>query len=300
MVGKTLRGYEITEKIRDGSVGTVWKARNPKGEVVAVKQISAKNARIPHKLKEFQREAALTRSLRHPQIIRVYEYVNLEPQPFFSMEYFESESLKHAIAYLPERLYKKEFHILRLVAEALEYLHAQGIVHKDVKPENVLVSEDAEVRLIDFSLAKTKWDRMLQFGKKVEGTPLYMAPEQLRGEKCDPRTDIYSFGTLAYELLARNAPFMAPDQDQIIQKQLKERPAPLMSHVPTISPEVNAFIFQMLEKDPDKRIPDMKFVLKHLSNWDDKDTSVRIRQVAPLPKKQVAPLPKKQAAPPPP
>jgi serine/threonine-protein kinase len=284
MVGKILRGYEITEKIRDGSVGTVWKAHNPKGELVAVKQISAKNARVPHKLKEFAREAALTRSLRHPQIIRVHEYVNVQPQPFFSMEYFESESLKYTIASLPDRLYKKEFYVLRMLAEALEYLHAQGIVHKDIKPENVLVSESAEVRLIDFSLAKTKWDRRLQFGKKVEGTPLYMAPEQLRGEKCDPRTDIYSFGTLAYELLTRSAPFMAPDQDQIIQKQLKERPASLMSHVATISPEVNAFIFQMLEKDPGKRIPDMKFVLQHLSNWESKETSVRLRQVAPLPK----------------
>jgi len=293
MVGKILRGYEITEKIRDGSVGTVWKARNPKGELVAIKQISAKNARVPHKLKEFAREAALTRSLRHPQIIRVHEYINVEPQPFFSMEYFESESLKYTIASLPDRLHKKEFYVLRMLAEALEFLHAQGIVHKDIKPENVLVSESAEVRLIDFSLAKTKWDRMLQFGKKIEGTPLYMAPEQLRGEKCDPRTDIYSFGTLAYELLTRSAPFMAPDQDQIIQKQLKERPASLMSHVATISPEVNAFIFQMLEKDPEKRIPDMKFVLKHLSNWENKKTSVRIRQVAPLPKGEGTPKPPK-------
>jgi serine/threonine protein kinase len=296
MVGKTLRGYHFTEKIRDGSVGTVWKARGPKGDIVALKQISAKNARIPHKLQEFKREAALTRTLRHPQIIQVHEYVDIQPQPFFTMEYFRSESLKHTIAHLPDRLFRKEFKVLREIAEALAFIHVQGIVHKDVKPENVLVSETCEVRLIDFSLAKTKWDRRLQFGKKVEGTPLYMAPEQLRGERCDARTDIYSFGTLAYELMTRNAPFMAPDQDRIIHMQLNERPAPLASHIKSVSPELNALIFQMLEKDPNKRIPDMKIVLQHLSNWEQKETAVRVKQVAPLPKRDEGESPREQLA----
>src|SRR5690349_6455564 len=98
MIGKNVRGYQVTEKIRDGSVGTVWKARDPKGKTVALKQISLKNARLPHKLKEFEREAVLSRSLEHAQIIRVYDYVKAPPQPFFVMEYFESESLKHTIA----------------------------------------------------------------------------------------------------------------------------------------------------------------------------------------------------------
>ena len=284
-IGKTVEGYQVTAKIRDGSVGTVWKALNPKGKTVALKQISFRNAQLPRKLKEFKREAALTRSLEHPQIIRVYDYVKAKPQPFFVMEYFECESLKHTIAYLPERIYRKEFQILRKLGDALAYLHGREILHKDVKPENVLVSKGGEIRLIDFSLAKTKWDRRLQFGKKVEGTPLYMAPEQIRGEKCDPRTDIYSFGALAYELLSRTAPFLAPTQDEIVRKQLEEMPAPLMTHVPSASPELNAFIFQMLDKDPEKRIPEMKFVLEHLTRWELEDTSVRLNQVAPLPGK---------------
>jgi eukaryotic-like serine/threonine-protein kinase len=281
VIGKTVHGYQVTAKIRDGSVGTVWKALNPEGETVALKQISLKNARLPHKLKEFEREAVLSRSLEHPQIIRVYDYVKASPQPFFVMEYFESESLKHVIACLPEWIYRKEFQILRKLGDALAYLHGREILHKDVKPENVLVSRDGEIRLIDFSLAKTKWDRRLQFGKKVEGTPLYMAPEQIRGEKCDARTDIYSFGALTYELLSRTAPFLAPTQDAIIRKQLEELPAPLMTHVASASPELNALIFQMLDKDPERRIPEMKFVLEHLARWELEDTSVRLNQVAP-------------------
>jgi serine/threonine protein kinase len=282
MIGKTVQGYQVTAKIRDGSVGTVWKARNPKGKTVALKQLSIRNAQIPRKLKEFEREASLTRSLEHPQIIRVYDYVNARPQPFFVMEYFESESLKHTIACLPERIYRKEFQILVKLASALAYLHGREVIHKDVKPENVLVSKQGEIRLIDFSLAKTKWDRRLQFGKRVEGTPLYMAPEQIRGERCDHRTDIYSFGALAYELLSRTAPFFAPTQDAIIRKQLEELPAPLMTHVASASPDLNALIFQMLDKDPEKRIPEMKLVLEHLTRWEQEDSSVRLNQVAPL------------------
>ena len=282
MIGKTVQGYQVTAKIRDGSVGTVWKALDPKGEIVALKQLSFRKAQEPRKLREFKREATLTRSLDHPQIIQIFDYAKVKPQPFFVMEYFESESLKQAIACLPERIYQKEFQILRELADALAYLHGLGIVHKDVKPENVLVNREGEIRLIDFSIAKTKWDRRLQLGKKVEGTPLYMAPEQIRGERCDPRTDIYSFGVLAYEILSRTSPFLAPTQDAIIRKQLEDLPAPLMNHVPSASPDLNALIFQMLEKDPEKRIPDMKVVLKHLTRWEQEDTSVRLQQVPPL------------------
>jgi serine/threonine protein kinase len=285
VIGKTVQGYKVTAKIRDGSVGTVWRAVDPNGETVALKQLSFKHAKIPRKLKAFEHEAALTRSLEHSQIIQIFEYVNAQPQPFFVMEYFESESLKYAIACLPERIYRKEFQILRSLADALAYLHGREILHKDVKPENVLVNKEGEIRLIDFSLAKTKWDRRLQFGKKIEGTPLYMAPEQIRGERCDFRTDIYSFGVLAYELLTRTAPFLAPTQDAIIRKQLEDLPAPLMTHVPSASPELNAVIFQMIEKDPVKRIPDMKVVLDHLTRWEQEDTSVRLKQVAPLGRK---------------
>ena len=285
MIGKTVQGYKVTAKIRDGSVGTVWKAIDSKGEAVALKQLSIKNSQVPRKLKAFEHEADLTKSLDHPQIIQVFEYVKAQPQPFFVMEYFESESLKQTIACLPERIHQKEFQILRSLADALAYLHRREILHKDVKPENVLVSREGEIRLIDFSLAKTKWDRRLQFGKKVEGTPLYMAPEQIRGEKCDHRTDIYSFGVLAYELLTRTAPFLAPTQDAIIRMQLEDLPPPLMTHVPSASPELNALIFQMIEKDPEKRIPEMKVVLEHLTRWEQKDPSVRLKQVAPLGRK---------------
>jgi len=211
MAPLSLKGYLVQDKIKDGSVGTVWRATNSRDQVFALKQIALDNARVAAKVRQFKKEATLTQELQHPNIIKVFEYVDAKPQPFFVMEYFDSENLKFSMAQLPGRVHKKEFQILMQVAGALDFVHAKGIVHKDIKPENVLVNERSEARLIDFSLASTKWDRLLQFGKKVEGTPMYMAPEQIRGDKCDARTDLYSFGAMMYELLTKRPPFMAHD-----------------------------------------------------------------------------------------
>ena len=186
MSGTSLKGYLLQEKIRDGSVGTVWRATDSKQQVVAIKQMSPAAAADPDKVKAFEKEASLTQKLAHKSIIRVVEMLDCSP-PAFVMEYFESENLKYALWNMPQRIVKHEFRILRQVADALAFVHSQGVVHKDIKPENVLVNAKQEVRLIDFSLAQTKMDRILQFSRRIEGTPLYMAPEQIRGEKCDPR-----------------------------------------------------------------------------------------------------------------
>jgi serine/threonine protein kinase len=275
----SIKGYRIFEKIKDGSIGTVWKGQNKQGETFAIKQISSKLARDSAKIRLFKKEAELTKSLSHPNIIKVHEYVEAQPQPFFVMEYFESENLKWSMAHAPERLHKKEFQILMGVADALSFVHTKGVVHKDIKPENVLISPKSDVRLIDFSLAQSKWDRFLQFGKKVEGTPMYMAPEQIRGEKCDARTDIYSFGAMMYELLTKHPPFMEVDTQKLLQRHLKDLPATMRKFVPTIEPELDSFVLRLLEKKPDDRFANMNLVMQQLSRWLKQDTVVRLRQV---------------------
>lgn len=258
-----MNGYRIIHKIKDGSIGTVWLAANRRNEDVALKQISPEKAALPRKIRAFRKEAELTKSLDHPHIIRVHEYVDVRPQPFFTMEYFDSENLKYAIARQPERVSGREFRILAQVADALAYVHSLGIIHKDLKPENVLLSAAGEIRLIDFSLAQTKWDRWLQFGRRVEGTPMYMAPEQRRGERCDARTDIYAFGLLAYEVIAKRMP-----------KHERETPSPVCP-----SPALNGFILRMLEKRPEKRYPDMAAVQYELHKWMKRDSTILRKQV---------------------
>ncbi len=281
MIGQILKGYQIVEKIKDGSVGTVWKAVNSKGQVFALKILAEALLARPDKVRQFKKEATLTAELTHRGIIKVFEYVARGRQPFFAMEYFESENLKYSMWHLPRRVYKYEFHLMREIAEALEFIHRRGVIHKDVKPENVLVSARADARLIDFSLARTKWDRFLQLGRRVEGTPLYMAPEQIRGERCDPRTDQYSFGVMVYELLTKRPPFLGTSQQNLFNKHLSEPAAPLRTHVKTLSPELEAIVLRMLEKKPANRFPDMTTVIYELSRWEKKDTVIRLRQVEP-------------------
>ena len=281
MTGTSLKGYLLQEKIRDGSVGTVWRATDAKQQVVAIKQMSAAAAADPEKIKAFEKEASLTQKLAHKSIIKVVEMLDCSP-PAFVMEYFESENLKYTLWNMPQRIVKHEFRILRQVADALAFVHSQGVVHKDIKPENVLVNAKQEARLIDFSLAQTKMDRMLQFSRRVEGTPLYMAPEQIRGEKCDARADVYSFGVMTFEILTRRPPFIGTTHQAIADKHLKE-PAPSMrSFVPTLDSALDAIVLKMLSKKKEDRWDSMTVVLYELSKWEKKDTVVRIRQLGPI------------------
>jgi serine/threonine protein kinase len=281
MIGQILKGYQIVEQIKEGSVGTVWKATNSKGQVFAVKQISQKNAARPEKVHQFKKEATLTAKLQHKNIIKVIGYLDVQPLPAFVMEFFDSENLKYAMWYMPERVFKYEFRLLRQVAEALDYIHSQGIIHKDLKPENVLINARSDIRLIDFSLGQSKMDRFLQFGRRVEGTPLYMAPEQIQGLKCDARTDIYSFGVMMYELLTKRPPFLGTTEQNIFEKHVKEPPQPMRSHVKTISPDLDAMVLKMLSKRREDRFQDMTSLIYEMSKWEKKDTVIRLRQVEP-------------------
>jgi len=284
MIGKHLQGYLVIEKIKEGSIGPVWRVRDSRQNTLAVKQMSAANAADPDKVKRFEKEATLTQKLAHPHIIKVLDVLDTTP-PAFVMEFFDSENLKYALWNASERVVKHEFRILRQVAEALDFVHSQGVVHKDIKPENVLVNTRQEAKLIDFSLAQSKMDRLFQFSKRVEGTPLYMAPEQIRGEKCDARTDVYGFGVMTYELLTRRPPFLGTSQQAILDKHLKEAPPPMRTWVPTLSADLDALVLRMLAKKREDRWPDMKAVLYEMAKWEKKDTVVRVRQLGPLPDK---------------
>ncbi len=287
LIGSVVGGYQVLGKIKEGSVGTVWRARDARGREVAIKQLAEGHALDSRRRRLFEREARITAKFDHRNIIRVYEYVSEGPQPFFAMEYFDSENLKYCMGRLPERVDGREFAILAQVARALAFIHARGVVHRDVKPENVLVNKDSEVRLIDFSLAQTRLDRWLQFGRRVEGTPQYMAPEQVRGGRCDERSDVYSFGVMVYELLTKKPPLAAASQQALLEKHLRETPPPMRTHVPTMSPDLDAFVLGMLSKDPARRPPHMAVVLAEMARWERKNSVVRRRQAVRRPKSEL-------------
>jgi serine/threonine-protein kinase len=142
------------------------------------------------------------------------------------------------------------------------------VVHRDIKPENVLINEAGDIRLIDFSLSQTWFDRLLQFGRRTEGTPLYMAPEQVRGEKCDPRTDIYGCGALAYELFTKRPPFLAPSEAKVLEAHVRETPRPMSSFVRGIPAEIDRLVLRMLAKKRDDRPANFGEVIAELVRID--------------------------------
>jgi eukaryotic-like serine/threonine-protein kinase len=275
---KRIGAYDVLGKVKDGSIGTIWRVRGPAGRSLALKRISAAGGENPAKLKKFRKEFDVQARLDHPSIIKVHDYVEDPPQDFFTMDYFESESLKIAMYALPERVNRREFRILRQLAEALRHVHEKGIIHKDLKPENVLIDGDGAIRLIDFSLAQTRWDRWLQFGKRTEGTPVYMAPEQIRGERCDARTDAYAFGLIAYELLTKRLALAGKDHEACMKAHLRHPAPPLSDHLPEISPDLEELVQGLLEKEPARR-PDLEVVARTLKKWETTDPALRRRQV---------------------
>ncbi len=271
MIGSVLGGYHIIDKIKDGSVGTVYKGRNSFNEDVAIKVLAARYARDSKKLKDFRNEVKIATQFKHPGIIRILKFADVSPQPYIIMEYFRSENLKFALKNTPELLHGKEFKILKQICIALHAMHKQNIVHLDVKPENVLVSDSGEVRLIDFSIAQTNWGRRLRIGKtKWGGTPAYMAPEQIRGEAVSQATDQYALGVLAHELFTRRLPFAAPHQNGLLEKHLTEAPPPLRKHLPKAPVEVELFLLRMLEKNPAKRFTDLTSVVYEIDKLSEK------------------------------
>ncbi len=251
MLGQTVSGYRIVEHIGDGGSSSVWKAEGS-GKTVAIKVICDAWYADSEKRKAFQREAELTKSLSHPTIIRVHSYSPGPPRPHIVMEYFQSENLKNILKTRPAALNGIKPRLLKQAAEALAYLHSQGYVHRDVKPENFLVNAEGMLRLIDFSIAQKAGAGAARSGK-VEGTPSYMAPEQIRGEVADARSDAYSFGAVIFEVYAGRPPFAGVSVEAILDEHLKKTPPPLRSLAKDAPFEVVELVRDLLQKKREDR-----------------------------------------------
>ena len=197
--------------------------------------------------------------LRHPNLVRVHEYVKDPEQPYFVMDYFPSYHLKLPIA--RPSVYpmpKTQLHrILEQAAAGLAYMHDKGLVHRDVKPENILANKSGEVRVIDYAITMRPLSGLRKlFGAKIprQGTPSYIPPEQIRCESPNPAADIYSFGITCYELACGRPPFRANSLQELLNKHLQERPVPLTMHNPLVTQEFSDLILKMIMKRPEDRL----------------------------------------------
>jgi serine/threonine protein kinase len=251
-----LGNYDIVSKIAEGGMGTVYKARHRStGEVFAVKVIAAATAKNPILLQRFEREFMAARVLDHPNVVRAIEYCGTGPHPFLVMEYVDGESLGQWIERAGAVPEAEAVRITVQVCEGLQRAHKQGLVHRDVKPDNILVTREGVAKLTDMGLVKdVEGDLNLTKTGRGLGTPHYMAPEQFRNAKnVDVRGDIYSLGATLYALVTGVVPFENASPLDCWMKKIKNEFPPPKQLNPAVSDRVDWAIRRAMSAEPDRR-----------------------------------------------
>ena len=262
LIGKFIGRYHILEQLGQGGMATVYKAYDTRLERdVAIKIIRSDlfgKSVLNQILKRFEREAKALARLDHPHIIKVFDYGEYQGSPFLVMQYIQSGTLKQRLGKpLP---YQQAAELIKPVAEALAYAHQQGVLHRDVKPSNILITNRGQPVLTDFGIAKLLEDTetLTLTGTGVGiGTPEYMAPEQGLGKPLDGRADIYALGVVLFELLTGHKPYSADTPLAILYKQMND-PLPRPSgYVPDLPIQAEKVLFKALAKKPEDRYPEM-------------------------------------------
>ncbi len=257
--GQTFAGrYEVKSMLGMGGMGVVYRAIDKElGEAVAIKTLKADAmASDPAMLQRFKDEIRLARKITHRNVVRTHDLGEVEGMYYITMEFCEGQSLKHLIqsrGHLPVNV---TLTVGKQLCRALEVAHEQGVIHRDIKPQNLIMEPSGTLKVMDFGIARlaSRTDGVTQAGMAI-GTPEYMAPEQLLGDKVDFRVDLYSAGCVLFECLTGRTPFVADSPITLVAKQLEEvppSPATLNGEVPEA---LAALILRTLSKDPDQRPP---------------------------------------------
>ncbi len=256
--------YEIVEKIGVGGFGTVYRGRDPFiKRTVAVKTCQSDDDEIK---KRFFREAELSGNLHHRNITTIYDFGVQDGIPYIVQEYLTGEDLDKFIKRGEVIPVKRKLEILQDICDGLGYAHGAGIIHRDIKPSNIRVLANGDVKIMDFGIAKSfqSESNLTQTGITL-GTAAYLAPEQIRGEPVDPRTDIFSLGVLAYELFTYQKPFRGEHISTVLFKILNEKPEPISAQFPEATPALDHAVSTAMEKSPVERYDSVASFRRDLS-----------------------------------
>jgi serine/threonine protein kinase len=257
--------YQVISKLGQGGMGVVYKAKDPKiDRVVAVKTITARMDSDPELRERFRLEARSAAQISHKNVITIFDYDEVDGLAYLVMEFLEGVDLKTKIDRREPMNLQTKLRIITEIAEGLGHAHRMGIVHRDVKPGNVFITKNGQVKILDFGLARVVSSELTRSGVAV-GTPAYMSPEQLRAERVDQRSDIFSAGVVFYELLTYSNPFHGDSDFAISMKIVQADPAPVEALDPTVPPEVAKIIHRALQKDPARRYQSFDELLGELN-----------------------------------
>jgi serine/threonine-protein kinase len=248
--------YELIEELARGGMGVIYKARQGSlNRIVALKMILRGRLATPADVLRFRREAEAAANLQHPNIVAIHEIGQHEGQHYFSMDYVAGRNLADLMDGKPLPAQQAARYV-RIIAEAVHFAHRRGTLHRDLKPQNVLIDEHDRPRITDFGLAKLMDEEsQLTLSGEVMGSPSYMAPEQAAGrqEQVGPQTDVYALGAILYELLAGRPPFSAPTAMATMRQVMEAEPAPPRTFSPGVPADVETICLKCLEKIPSRR-----------------------------------------------
>ena len=255
--------FKIVEKLGQGAMGEVFRALDPVlGREVAIKVVTGRLSTDEGARLRFQREAQSAAQLNHPNIITVYDFGEEQGTAFMAMELLEGSDLRELLAQGRVTSLEDTLAIMEQILDGLAFAHAKGVVHRDLKPGNVHVLPNGQVKIMDFGLARRAEDGAQ--GGTVMGTPYYMAPEQVQGARASARTDIFSLGAMFYEMLAGKRPFTGPTIPAVLIAVVSRDPEPLTAVAPNVSEGLAAVVMRALSKAPDARYADAGEMLQAL------------------------------------
>jgi serine/threonine-protein kinase len=248
--------YRIQRKLGAGGMADVYLAEDQElGRRVAIKILDGRHANDAQFIERFRREAKNAAALNHPNIVSIYDRGEAEDTYYIAMEYLDGRTLKELIVGRGAAPVNVAIEYARQILSALRFAHRHGIVHRDIKPHNVLVDGEGRVKVTDFGIARAGASQMTEAGSIV-GTAQYLSPEQARGGEVDPRSDLYSLGIVLYELLTGKTPFDGETPVEIAMKHLSQTPKPPSKLRPDVPPELDMVVLRALSKNPDDRYQD--------------------------------------------